>query len=103
MEKDDFVKDGHYSVTLQNPGGRLRPANLYVHRLEEAYMIARHTSGTEVGLLVKLPYADIIRIVKTHPVSDAKRFMIPEALLKPKLWESRDRMKVYSSAPGLGK
>jgi hypothetical protein len=103
MEKSDFAKDGHYSVTLQVPSGHLRPANLYVHRLEETYMIARHTSGADVGLLVKLAYSDITRIVKTHPVSDAKRFMIPEALLKPKLWESRDRMKVYSSAPGLGK
>lgn len=103
MEKSEFVNDGHYSVTLRTTDGKLRPANIYVHRMEKEYMIVRHTSGPDVGTLFKVSFEDILRIVKTHPVSGEKKFMIPEALLKPKLWESRDQMKVYSSAPGLGK
>ncbi len=103
MEKTAFTKDGHYAVTLRNREGRLRPANIYVHRTEDDYMIARHTSGPDVGLLIKLGYDAVVKIVRTHPVLDRKRFMIPEAMLKPKLWETRDSMRTYSSAPGLGK
>jgi hypothetical protein len=103
LDKNQFMKDGHYAVTLRSAEGRLRPANVYVHRLEDAYMIVRHTSGPDVGLLIKLRYDDVVKIVRKHPVLDRKRFMIPEAMLKPKLWESRDSMRAYSSAPGLGK
>ncbi|MFN4263836.1 MAG: hypothetical protein ACK4IT_09575 [Thioalkalivibrionaceae bacterium] len=103
MEKNDFKVNGHYSVTLRDNSGKLRPANLYVHRMDDETMIARHTSGADVGLLVKVKYADILKIVKTHPVLDRKKFMIPEAMLLPKLWASRDSMRTYSSAPGLGK
>lgn len=103
MDKNEFKKDGHYAVTLRTTAGRLRPANIYVHRLEDDYMIARHTSGADSGLLIKLRYDDVVKIVRTHPVLDRKRFMIPEAMLKPQLWESRDSMRTYSSAPGLGK
>ena len=103
MEKSAFTANGHYAVTLRSREGRLRPANLYVHRLEDAYMIARHTSGPDVGMLVKLGYDDVVKIVRTHPVLDSKRFMIPEAMLKPQLWATRDTMRAYSSGPGLGK
>ncbi len=103
MEKSDFATNGHYAVTLRNREGKLRAANLYVHRLEDEYLIARHTSGSDVGLLVKLGYDDVVRIVRTHPVLDKKRFMIPDAMLKPKIWATRDSMRTYSSAPGLGK
>lgn len=103
MDKNEFKQDGHYAVTLRSAEGRLRPANLYIHRITDDYMIARHTSGPDVGLLFKLRYDDVVKIVRTHPVLDRKRFMIPEAMLKPKLWESRESMRAYSSAPGLGK
>lgn len=103
MEKSDFKVNGHYAVTLRTADGKLRPANIYVHRMDDETMIARHTSGPDVGLLVKLKYADVVKIVKTHPVLDRKKFMIPEAMLSPKLWASRDSMWAYSSAPGLGK
>jgi hypothetical protein len=103
VDKSAFSKDGHYAVTLRSPDGRLRPANIYVHRTEDDYMIARHTSGPDVGLLIKLGYANVVRIVRTHPVPDRKRFMIPEAMLKRQLWETRDTMRTYSSGPGLGK
>jgi len=103
MQKSDFETDGHYSVTLRGPEGRLRPANLYVHLLAGSYMIARHTSGGDVGMLVKLGYDDVVKVVRKHPVADRKRFMLPAAVLKPEVWESRTAMQAYSSAPGLGK
>ncbi len=103
MEKSDFQVDGHYAVTLKDGNGKLRPANIYVHHMEDDYMIARNTSGGDVGLLFKLPYGDVVKLVRTHKVLDRKKFMVPEAMLKAKLWETRDSMRTYSSAPGLGK
>lgn len=103
MDKTRFSVDTQYSVTLKEADGRLRPANLYVYRLYDDYMIARRTDGTQSGLLFKIGYADIIKIVKTLPVLDKKRFMLPEAMLKAKVWETRDSMMTYASAPGLGK
>jgi hypothetical protein len=103
VDKGAFETHGHYAVTLRSRDGQLRPGNIYVHRLEDAYLIVRHTSGPDLGLLVKLRYDDVVKIVRKHPVLDRKRFMIPEAMLKPKLWETRDTMRAYSSAPGLGK
>lgn len=103
MDKNRFSVDTQYSVTLKEPTGRLRPANLYVYRLYDDYMIARRTDGDRSGLLFKIPYGDIVRIVRTLPVPDPKRFLLPEAMLNAKVWETRDSMMTYASSPGLGK
>jgi hypothetical protein len=103
LDKSSFSVHTQYSVTLREASGRLRPANIYVHRLEDDYMIARRTDGTQSGLLFKIPYGDIVRIVKSIPVMDNKRFMVPDSMLNPKVWATRDSMMAYSSAPGLGK
>ncbi|ANB01226.1 hypothetical protein [Ectothiorhodospira sp. BSL-9] len=104
MDKKAFAVDTQYAVTLRDATGRLRPANLYVHQLFDQDMIARRTDGgAQSGLLFKIPYKDVARVVRTVPVSDKKRFMLPEAMLKPKLWENRSSMAAYSSSPGLGK
>ncbi|WP_018862503.1 MULTISPECIES: hypothetical protein [unclassified Thioalkalivibrio] len=103
MDKSEFQVDGHYAVTMKDENGKLRPANIYVHDMQDGYMIVRRTSGGDVGLLFKLKYDDVVKIVRTHKVLDRKKFMVPEAMLKPKLWETRDSMRTYSSAPGLGK
>ncbi|WP_018935775.1 hypothetical protein [Thioalkalivibrio sp. ALJ24] len=103
MEKSDFQVDGHYAVTMKDEQGKLRPANIYVHRMEDDHMIVRYTSGGDVGLLFKLKYDDVVKIVRTHKVLDRKKFMVPDSVLDPKLWKDRDSMRAYSSAPGLGK
>ncbi|WP_018873420.1 hypothetical protein [Thioalkalivibrio sp. ALJ16] len=103
VDKSEFQVNGHYAVTLKDQNGKLRPANIYVHDMQDDYMIARRTSGGDVGLLFKMSYDDVVKIVRTHKVLDRKKFMVPEAMLKPKLWETRDSMRTYSSAPGLGK
>ena len=103
MDKSNFTADTRYSVTLKEAGGRLRPANIYVHRLFDDYMIARRIDGAQLGMLFKIPYKDIVRIVRTIPVADQERFMLPDAMLNPKVWETRDSMMAYGSSPGLGK
>ncbi|MBK1692886.1 hypothetical protein [Ectothiorhodospira mobilis] len=103
MEKADFATDTRYAVTLRGPGGRLQPAQLYVHQCFYAAMIARRLDGPDSGLLVKIPYEDVIRIVRTYPVAEQDRFMLPQAMLQAKLWEDRTSMATYASAPGRGK
>lgn len=101
LEKNDFAEGVRYAVTLRDEGGKLRPANFYVYKCFDDFMIARMTD--KAGLLHKLKYEDVIKIVKTIPVSSPKKFMLPDAVLNPKAWASRTTMQVYGSAPGLGK
>ncbi len=103
MDKNSFAVDHHYTVTLREAGDKLRPANLYVHQLADAYMIARRTDGTRSGLLFKINYDDIQRVVKELDVVSEKRFQLPQALLHPKIWAERDVFNAYASGPGLGK
>ena len=101
MEKKDFAQDTRYAVTLSDENGKLRAANIYVYRLYGDYMIARMTD--KEGLLRKIKYADVVKIVKTIPVNPKLRFMLPEAVLKEDAWKDRTFMMTYSSSPALGK
>ncbi len=102
MEKKDFAPDTRYVLTLRDPeSGRLRPANVYVYRLHDDYMVARMTDRE--GLLHKVPYADVVRIVRSAPVAPARRFLIPAALLDERIWKDRSMLAIYSSSPALGK
>jgi hypothetical protein len=101
LDKNVFSTDTMYSVTLRDEQGKLRPANIYVYRLYDDYMIARMTD--KGGMLLKIKYDDVTKIVKTISVADPKKFMLPEAVLAQKTWETRNSMTTYSSAPGLGK
>lgn len=101
MEKKDFQQDTRYVITLRDSEGKLRPASIYVYRLYDEFMIARYTNGD--GLLRKLKYEDVVKIVKTKPVASQDRFYIPEAVLLEKVWKDRDSMVRYSSSPHMGK
>lgn len=102
MEKKDFAPDTRYVLTLRDPdNGRLRPANVYVYRLHDAYMVARMTDRE--GLLHKIPYDDVVRIVRTVPVPEARRYIVPAALLDERIWKDRSVLAMYSSSPALGK
>ncbi len=102
MEKKDFAVDTRYVLTLSDPeGGRLRPANVYVYRLYDDYMIARMTDRE--GSLRKIPYDQVVRIVRTIPVPPERRFMVPAALLDERIWKERSSLTMYSSSPALGK
>lgn len=101
MDKAAFKPDTRYTLTVRDPGGRSRPANLYVYRVYERFMIARATSGD--GLLRKVAYDDVEKIVAESAVPDAERYFLPAAVLDEKNWKDRDVMQVYASAPGRAK
>lgn len=101
MDKNTFKQDTRYTITWRSPEDKLRPANIYVFRLYETCMIARMTE--KAGLLYKIPYSDIIKIVKETAVDKENQFMIPAAILDEKVWKDRTVMDRYSSSPHMGK
>lgn len=101
MDKEAFKQDTRYTLTCKDEMGRMRPLNLYVYRVYDKFMVARETSGG--GLLRRIQYENVERIVHEHPVPPAERFFIPGAVLDEKNWRDRAEMQLYSSAPGRGK
>ena len=101
MDKSNFKQDTRYTITLRDAEGKLRPANIYVYRLYENFMIARLTEKD--GMLYKLAYTDILKIVKELPVDAEHLFMIPSSILDEKVWKDRTMMQRYSSSPHMGK
>jgi hypothetical protein len=101
MDKSHFKPDTRYVLTLQDAKGRVRPANLYVYRVYDKFMVARSMSGD--GLLRKIAYDAVERVVDESPVPAAERFLVPAALLDEANWRERSEMQVYASAPGRGK
>ena len=101
MKKEDFKPHTRYTVTLRNAQGQMKPANLYVYRLYDNFMIARQTDHS--GLLHKIAYSDVMRIVKEKAVPAEDQFYIPEAVLKENVWANRTTMERYSTSPHMGK
>ena len=101
MDKAAFKPDTRYTLTLRRADGKPEAANLYVYRVYEQFMVARTTSGD--GLLRKVPYADVIKLVDEIPVAPEKRYLLPNALLDEKNWKDKTEMAVYASSPALGK
>ena len=64
-------------------------------------MVARSTSGD--GLVRKMNYADIERIVDQTPVPAAERYLLRAAVLDEKNWRARTVMQHYATSPGRGK
>lgn len=101
MKKEDFEVHTRYTVTLRDDRGRLRPANFYVFRLYDGFMIARATD--QEGLLYKIAYDAVEKIVKHKAVPAEDQFYIPEAVLKENVWRDRNKMERYSTSPHMGK
>jgi hypothetical protein len=101
MDKSSFKPDTRYVLTLKDVRGTPRPANLYVYRVYDQFMIARSTSGD--GLVRKVKYEDVLSIVEERAVASAERYFLPAAILDEKTWRDRDSMQHYASAPGRGK
>ncbi|MEK8090419.1 hypothetical protein [Thermithiobacillus plumbiphilus] len=101
MEQKDFNEHTRVTVTWRDEDGKLRPGNFYVYKLFKDSMIVR--ARDKEGLLRKLPYADVLKIVKTERVDPEFRFTLPNAILDEKIWKSRTTMFHASSAPNLGK
>jgi len=101
LKKDDFKSDTRYTVAWRDYDGKIRPANLYVYRLYDQFMIARKTDHS--GLLYKIGYDQILKVVKETAVSLEQQFRIPDAVLKEASWAGRTVMERYSTSPGVGK
>ena len=101
MEKKDFKSDTRYAATWRDENGRLRPINFYVYRLYDEFMIVRMTDRE--GFLRRIPYEDIVKIVRTMAVREEDRFFLPEAVLAEANWKDRTVMHTYSSSPHMGK
>ncbi|MFZ5555396.1 MAG: hypothetical protein ACOZDY_01525 [Pseudomonadota bacterium] len=101
MDKADFKEDTRYTVTWRDENGKARPGNIYVFRTYADFMIVRETSGG--GLLRKIPYGDILKIVQEKAVDKHDRYVIPAAVLEEKAWRDRSVMERYSTAPQFGK
>lgn len=101
MNREDFQEDTRYDLTVRDGRGRQRPTCVYVYRLFDDFMVVRNMQGD--GLLQKLRFGDIDRIVRTAEVADSDRFALPEALLQAKFWVDRDTVEAYSSSPAVGK
>lgn len=101
MDKNDFKPDTRYTITWQSPDGRVQPANIYVYRVFDTFVVARLTGAD--GLLRKITYPEILKIVAAKEIEPNHRYSIPAPLLDEKTWRDRVVMEHYSSSPGFGK
>lgn len=101
MDKSSFRPHTRYTLTWQDAEGKLRPINIYVYQLYDKFMIARMTEKD--GLLYKIAYDDIIKIVHERAVEKEDQFYIPAAVLDEKAWQDRSVMQRYSTSPAAGK
>lgn len=101
MDKNSFQPERRYTITLRDDQGRQRPANIFVYRTYEAFMVVRFVGGD--GLLRKLRYESVERIVKEWAPDPDHVFNTPAALLDENTWRDREVMQHYATSPGLGK
>ncbi|AOU99746.1 hypothetical protein BI364_13825 [Acidihalobacter yilgarnensis] len=101
MDKSSFRENTRYAIALKDDSGKLRPANIYVYKLHDDFLVARFTDRS--GTLCKIAYTDVTKIVKTVEVDASARFVVPEILLSAKTWQGRTSMQAYGSSPRVGK
>jgi hypothetical protein len=101
MDRQAFRPDTRYTLACRDDRGRVRPLNVYVYRVYDRFMVVRETSAG--GLVRKIPYEDVERIVKEVEVAPQDRFFLPAGVLDEKNWRDRSTMQHYASAPGRGK
>jgi hypothetical protein len=99
--REKFAEHTQYSLTVRDEGGKQRPMNVYVYRLYDDFMIVRQTDKS--GLLLKLRYDDVSKIVRSKDVPRERRYMLPEEVLKLDNWKERSTMQAYASSAGWGK
>ncbi len=101
MDKNDFKPDTRYTIAWRDPDGKVQPANIYVYRVFDSFLVARLTGAD--GLLRKITYPEILKIVLAKEVEPNQRYAVPGPLLDEKTWRDRVVMAHYSSSPRLGK
>ena len=101
MDKQAFKPDTRYTLACRDAQGRVRPLNLYVYRVYDQFMVAREAGAG--GLVRKVAYDAVERIVKETKVAPEARYFLPAGVLDEKNWRDRSVMQHYASAPGRGK
>lgn len=101
MDKQAFKPDTRYTLACRDAGGRVRPLNVYVYRVYDRFMVARDAGAA--GLVRRIDYDDVERIVAASEVAPAARFFLPAGVLDEQSWRDRREMQHYASAPGRGK
>lgn len=101
MDRNDFQEDTRVTVTYKDDKGKLRPGNFYIHKLFDDFMIVRSTD--QDGLLHKMGYDQVVKIIKSKPVDREHLYYVPEDMLQKHVWEDRDTLFHYASGPGRGK
>lgn len=101
MDRNDFQEDTRVTVTYKDDKGKLRPGNFYIHKLFDDFMIVRSTDHD--GLLHKMGYDQVVKIIKSKPVDREHLYYVPEDMLQEHVWQDRDTLFHYASGPGRGK
>ena len=101
MDKNDFKPDTRYTITWRTPDGKVQPANIYVYRVFDSFLVTRSTGAD--GLLRKITSPEILKIVSAKEIEPNQRYSVPAPLLDEKAWRDRVVMAHYSSSPRLGK
>ena len=101
MDRQAFKPDTRYTLACRDAQGRVRPLNVYVYRVYEKFMVARESGAT--GLVRKISYDEVERIVKESEVAPEARYFLPAGVLDEKSWRDRSVMQHHASAPGRGK
>lgn len=101
MDRAAFRADTRDTLTWKDETGRERPLNVYVYGVYEKFTVVRETSGE--GLVRKVAFEDVVRIVRETPVAPQDRYFLPAAVVDEKNWQDRAVMQHYASAPGVGK
>ena len=101
MDRQAFKPDTRYTLAWRDAQGRVRPLDVYVYRVYEKFMVARESGAT--GLVRKIPYDEVERIVRAREVAPEARYFLPAGILEEKSWRDRSVMQHHASAPGRGK
>lgn len=101
MDRNDFQEDTRVTVSYKDDKGKMRPGNFYIHKLFDDFMIVRSTDSD--GLLHKMPYEQVVKVIRTKPVDREHLYYVPEDMLQEHIWQDRDTLFHYASGPGRGK
>jgi len=101
MDKSDFNPDSRYTITWRNAAGKVQAGQIYVYRVYDKFLVARMAS--EAGLLRRIGYDEVAKIVQQTAVLPEQRLALPAALLDEKMWRDRVTMEHYASSPAVGK
>jgi hypothetical protein len=101
MDKNDFRPDTRYTIAWGDRQGSARPATIYVYRAYSEFLVARLVGGD--GLLRKITYPEVLKIVSAEPVAPGNRTFVPAAMLDEKTWRDRTIMQHAPGSPQRGK